>query len=67
MKEEDKSTVFMTTITIIKNILGPSLLNFSVIIQKLGIGTGTFIIAFIGIIGYCTSVYLLECKDITRK
>lgn len=67
MKEEEKAGVFMTTINIIKNILGPGLLNFSVIIQKLGIVTGTIIIIFIGIIGYCTSVYLLECKDMTRK
>lgn len=57
----------MTTISIIKNILGSGILNFPVIMKTLGIIPGCAAIFFLGIVAFLTSTYLLACKDITRK
>ena len=67
LKDEEKSDPFMTTISIVKNILGSGILNFPVIIRTLGIVPGCVVIFLLGVVAFLTSDYLLQCKTITRK
>ena len=67
LKDEEKSDPFMTTISIVKNILGSGILNFPVIIRTLGIVPGCVVICLLGVVAFLTSDYLLQCKTITRK
>ena len=67
MKEEDKSSQFITTVSLVKNIIGSGLINFPFIFKTLGIFPACLLTFFIAFLDYITGCFLLQCKDITRK
>ena len=65
--EKDKYDFNSTIITIVKTILGSSLLAFPYLFKTFGIFYGIVLLIIIGIVTIYSVDLLLMCKDITKK